>query len=107
MRFYTKICGHTREDYFIDTAFPELERRFVLQWFDKYRDYLSQMGWYEHAREWLDIKFDYLGDRKARFLTRMLLLFLRHPLKTALRLYWTWPNRHHSKSALKWYREHR
>ena len=85
----------------------ELERRFVLQWFDKYRDYVSQMGWYEHAREWLDIKFDYLGDKKARFLTRMFLLFVRHPLKTALRLYWTWPNRHHSKSALKWYREHR
>ncbi len=84
----------------------DLERSFVLQWFDKHRDYLSQMGWYGHAREWLDIKFDYLEDRKTRFLTRMLLLFLRHPLKTAWRLYWTWPNRHHSKSALKWYREH-
>lgn len=82
------------------------ERRYVLLWFDKNRDYLSKMGWYEHARQWLDIKFDYLEDRKVRFLIRMLLLLLRYPFKTSLRLYWTWPNRHHSKSALKWYREH-
>ena len=85
----------------------DVERQNNLQVFDKYRDYLSKNSWYLHGREWLDIKYDYLAGNKLRFLMRMLLLFLRDPVRTGLRLYWTWPNRHHSRAALRWYRQQR
>lgn len=80
----------------------EEERHNALLWLDNHRDYLEKTGWYKHAREWLDIKYDYLSGLKLRFLVRMFILFLKFPKKTITRLYWVWPNRQYSKAQVNW-----
>lgn len=77
----------------------EIERRYSLVWLDKNRDFLEQIGWYNHARLWLDIKYDYLCGNRLRFFRRMIWLFVCRPIKTAQRLLWTFPNRRHSRAA--------
>lgn len=77
----------------------EAERRYSLMWLDKHRNFLEQIGWFDHARLWLDIKYDYLGGHRLRFFMRMLWLFVCHPVRTPQRLLWTFPNRQHSRAA--------
>lgn len=82
----------------------EEERHNSLLWLDNNKGYLKKIGWYEHARWWLDIKFDYLAGRRSRFLWRMLIIILRYPVKTVTRFMWVWPNRYHSREKAEWYR---
>ena len=78
------------------------ERHNALLWLENHRDYLKKIGWYKHAYEWLDIKYDYLSGFKLRFLVRMFILFIKSPKKTLSRLYWAWPNRQYSKAQVNW-----
>jgi len=73
------------------------ERQNALLFLDNHRTYLQKTGWYNHAHEWLDIKYDYLSGLKLRFLYRMVKLFVKSPKRTLQRLYWVWPNRQHSR----------
>lgn len=77
----------------------EVERRYSLMWLDKHREFLERIGWLNHARLWLDIKYDYLSGHRLRFFMRMLWLLVCHPAKTSQRLLWSFPNRQHSRAA--------
>ena len=84
----------------------EEERYFAHQWLKNHQPYLDKIGWYRHAIEWLDIKFDYLSGHRKRFILRSLLLFFKFPVHTVKRLIWAWPNREHSRKVSDWHGEH-
>jgi len=70
----------------------EIERANQFRLIDKHRAYLESRGWYAFCRAWTEAKFDYLAGNRGRFVPRFLTIAVRYPIKTALRLYWVWPN---------------
>lgn len=69
----------------------------------KYEDYLTQIGWYKFAIEWLDIRYANLLGQKVKFLFLLSFMFLRHPIKTIKKLKWSLPAHDTRKSFKEWH----
>lgn len=69
----------------------------------KYKDYLTQIGWYDFALDWLDIRYANLLGKRAKFLYLLSLMFLRHPIKTIQKLSWSIPAHDTRTSFKKWH----
>lgn len=84
----------------VDKRFDE-ERDNTLRWIANHRQYLERRSWYHFLVRWFDMKYSYMEGRKGIFLIGLAALTLRYPIKTLLRLYWSWPNRPQYRGLIK------
>lgn len=69
----------------------------------KYQEYLENLGWYDFAIKWLDIRYANLHQEALRFMFLLISMFLHHPIKTIKKLRWSMPARDTRKSFKKWH----
>lgn len=70
---------------------------------NKNKNYLMQKHWYNFCIEWLDIRYEYLNDKKWNMCKKLFFLFARHPIKVIYKIYWALPARSTRKSFKNWY----
>lgn len=68
------------------------ERRYALAVIDKHRDLFASAARYRFARDWLELKHDWLARRRLAFAARLLRLGANHPVGTTQRLLRALPN---------------
>ena len=70
----------------------EDEKLYALQLLDKYQGFIDRHSAYAFCREWVIGKYDFLQKHRMTFVLRLMKLCLTHPVLSAQRLIWAWPN---------------
>jgi glycosyltransferase involved in cell wall biosynthesis len=83
------------------SLFAELDAYTALH--DKYRDFLSEAGWYDFTLRWRSIRRAHLEHRGIQATFLALLLAFRYPVKMVQRLYWSLPARRTRRRQRNWY----
>lgn len=68
------------------------EYQYAIMLLEKHRDFINSKSSFSFCREWIEAKYDFLSQRKIRFLVKLVKLFLKNPTETLRRLYWSLPN---------------
>lgn len=68
------------------------EERWTLAVIDKHRDFFDSDDRYRFCREWIELRYDWIGRRRGRFAGRLLRLGAWHPALTWQRLSLALPN---------------
>ena len=81
-----------------------IERKYCAMMFEKHRLFLEKEGCYDFCLKWINVKFDFISNNKRNFFKNFLCLFLRHPVRVLLRVWWALPGfgynlRHKSERA--------
>lgn len=80
------------KEQYVETAFTQ-----------KYKDYLSDLGWYDFTMKWIEIRYANYHSQRLRFLLLMSKIFLKSPVKTFKKLKWSLPAHDTRKSFKKWH----
>jgi len=77
----------TQEMTYGDEKRLSAERTATLQLFNKHRDILDYYSRAAFDIRWINIKYDYLEGKKISFFLSLILLFIRNPVLTLLRIW--------------------
>lgn len=70
----------------------ELLRYYTLMMLEKHHGFFDHEGLYQFCREWIEVKFDWLGREQISFTRRLIKLAMRHPFATLYRIRMAMPN---------------
>lgn len=79
------------------------EKKAEIYVVEKNKNYLSQKGWYSFCIKWIDVRHYYLNQHKFKFMCRLISLFIRHPFKVMLKIFWAFPACNTRKDFKKWH----
>jgi glycosyltransferase involved in cell wall biosynthesis len=79
------------------------ERYYVLQFYSKHRSLIEKENLFGFCQKWIKLKFDLLEGHRWLFVIELLKLFVRYPLATLKRLWWTFPSMQHNLQFSKFH----
>jgi GT2 family glycosyltransferase len=67
-------------------------RLFTLLLLERHQGFFDNESLYEFCREWIELKFDWLGNNRMSFARRLMMLGVKHPVLVAKRLRMAMPS---------------